>query len=258
VAAKTSIDVREEFKHYQTTATPITLANNIRGYLLEGSKQEPTSELSSVMWEQDNQFYTVKVPVQQRQNLLNIADSMAQAMPIQSLSALPDAPLANPAPQMGAKKNQELTTGILDTRHPVLTTAEQLRQGEVVTNLRYRQSFPPGSDSQTGLTGQPTFGISWGITNNLELTLDAQTVDNSGPVRQGPFSAQRINPDNTGPNFFQEFTLQAKHRLWQNETGTQALSGVVAASLGNAGRPFRFSQATGPVSTDKIIRWLRP
>jgi len=248
VAAKTSIDVREEFKHYQTAATPITLANNIRGYLLEGSKQEPTSELSSVMWEQDNQFYTVKVPVQQRQNLLNIADSMAQAMPIQSLSALPDAPLANPAPQMGAKKNQELTTGILDTRHPVLTTAEQLRQGEVVTNLRYRQSFPPGSDSQTGLTGQPTFGISWGITNNLELTLDAQTVDNSGPVRQGPFLAQRINPDNTGPNFFQEFTLQAKQQLWQDETGRQALSGVVAASLGNAGRPFRFSQATGPVS----------
>jgi hypothetical protein len=249
VAAKTSIDVREEFKNYQTVATPITLANNIQGYLLEGSKQELTSEMSSVMWEQDNQFYTVKVPVQQRQNLLNIADSMAQAMPIQSLSAVPDDPLANPTAQMVVKKNQELTTGILDSRHPVLTTAEQLRQGEVVTNLRYRQSFPPGSDSQTGLTGQPTFGASWGVTNNLEIGLDAQTVDNSGPVRQGAFNAQRINPDGTGPNFFQEFTLQGKYRLWQNETGTQALSGVVAASLGNAGRPYRFFDKTGAIAS---------
>ena len=252
VAAKTSADVQQEFKNYQTAATPITLANNIRGYLLEGSKQEPASGFSSVMWEQDNQFYTVKLPVQEGQNLLYIADSMAQTTPIQSLKGLPETPSTNPAPVTTAEKPQEATqqstTGILDRRHPALTTADQLRQGEVVTNLRYRQSFPPGSDSQTGLTGQPTLGVSWGITNNLELTLDAQTVDNSGPVRQGPFLAQRINPDGTGPNFFQEFTLQAKHRLWQNESGTQALSGVVAASLGNAGRPFRFYKPTGPVS----------
>jgi hypothetical protein len=253
VAARTSADVQQEFKNYQTVATPITLANNIRGYLLEGSKQEPASGFSSVMWEQDNQFYTVKLPVQEGQNLLYIADSMAQTTPIQSLKGLPETPSTNPAPVTTAEKPQEAaqqsTTGILDRRHPALTTADQLRQGEVVTNLRYRQSFPPGSDSQTGLTGQPTLGVSWGITNNLELTLDAQTVDNSGPVRQGPFSALRINPDNTGPNFFQEFTLQAKQRLWQNQAGTQALSGVVAATLGNAGRPFRFSDSTGFVSS---------
>jgi hypothetical protein len=124
-----------------------------------------------------------------------------------------------------------------------------LRQGEVITSLRYRQSFPPGSDSQTGLTGQPTLGFTWGVTNNLEIGLDVQTVDNSGPVRQGAFNAQRINPDGTGPNFFQEFTLQGKYRLWQNETGTQSLSGVVAASLGNAGRPYRFFDKTGAIAS---------
>ncbi|MFB8788744.1 MAG: hypothetical protein U7123_07805 [Potamolinea sp.] len=58
------------------------------------------------------------------------------------------------------------------------------------------------------------------VTDNLELTLDAQTVDNGGPGNQGQFRALRINPDNTGPNFFQEFTVQAKQRIWQNQAGT--------------------------------------
>jgi hypothetical protein len=166
-------------------------------------------------------------------------------------------PSANLVPVTAAGKPQEQISDpvtstpadLLQSRHPVLTTADQLQQGEVVTNLRYRQSFPSETGRDVGLTGQPTFGITWGVTNNLEITLDAQTVDNGGPFRQGPFSALRINPDNTGPNFFQEFTLQAKQRLWQNQAGTQALSGVVAATLGNAGRPFRFSDSTGFVSS---------
>jgi hypothetical protein len=249
VTAKTFLDSQQEFKKYQTTATPVTLANNLQGYLLEGSTKEPASGFSSVMWEQDNQFYTVTLPVQERQNLLNIANSMAQAMPIQSLSTLPETPSTNSAPVTVAEKPQESTTSLLNSRQPILTSAEQLRQGEVITSLRYRQSFPPGSDSQTGLTGQPTLGFTWGVTNNLEIGLDVQTVDNSGPVRQGAFNAQRINPDGTGPNFFQEFTLQGKYRLWQNETGTQSLSGVIAASLGNAGRPYRFFDKTGAIAS---------
>ena len=256
VVAKSSMDAQREFKTYQTAATPITLANNIQGYLLEGSRSKPTSEFSSVMWEQDNQFYTVSLPSPLRQQLFNIANSMAKAIPIERTRTLPEVSSNQPVPiaaEESHKETEDLTKNtptaeLLQNRHPVLTTAEQLRQGEVITNLRYRQSFPPGTSGNVGLTGQPTFGISWGVTDNLELTLDAQTVDNSGPIRQGPFNAQRINPDATGPNFFQEFTFQAKQRFWENEQGTLALSGVAAASLGNAGRPFRFFNATGPIS----------
>ena len=303
VAAKTSIDAQRAFKKYQSAATTMTLANNIRGYLLEGQNKKTSSEFLSVMWEQDDQFYTVMIPAQLRHNLSTIADSMAEAIPIQSTQALPkvssdtsvtvaekspeetqaltrtvptlevsneplnsvntnlveqtkSVPLVQVSPDENADKefsptNDSVTpntTSLLQSRQPVLTTADQLRQGEVITSFRYRQSFPSGTAASIGLTGQPTFGITWGVTNNLELTLDAQTVDNSGPVTQGPFNAQRINPDGTGPNFFQEFTLQAKQRLWQNEEGTQALSAVAAASLGNAGRPFRFFNANGPVS----------
>ena len=238
-AAKTSVNIKQKLFNNYSTSKSIALASNLQGYFLE-TQQERLPHYSSVIWEQDNQVYTVKLPIHEGENLLPIVNSIIQSTPIESL---------NPATtETTSTKPQKTTTSLLNNRQPLLATADQLRQGEVVTSLRYRQSFPPGNDSQTGLTGQPTIGINWGVTNNLELTFETQTVDNSGPVRQGEFLAQRINPDGTGPNFFQEFTLQAKQRLWQNETGTQALSGVVAASLGNAGRPYRFYQATGAVS----------
>ncbi len=129
---------------------------------------------------------------------------------------------------------------IIKNRQPIFTTAHQLKQAEVVINLRNRYFLQSGTARDNGLTSQPTIGITWGVTDDLELTLDAQTVDNGGPDRQGEFNAQRINPTGYGPNFFQEFTLQAKQRLWENKKGTQAISGVVAASLGNADRPFVF------------------
>lgn len=176
---------------------------------------------------------------------LPVGDTIAEAIPIPSTTKLPEVPSATAqSPTTPSRESP------LQNRQPVLSTADQLRQGEVVTNLRYRQSFPGGKASDIGLTGQPTFGASWGVTDNLELTLDAQTVDNGGPGNQGQFRALRINPDNTGPNFFQEFTLQAKQRIWQNQAGTYALSGVVAASVGNAGRPYRFD-ANGIVASGK-------
>lgn len=245
---KNSLDIQQELTTYNTTSQPITLANNLQGYLLE---ELNTKGYSSVIWEQDNQLYTVRFTEQDRQNLLAIVNSVIEAAPIQSLT--------QNVQETSLIKPKKLTITPLNSRQPILATADQLRQGEVINRLRYRQSFPGGSDSQAGLTGQPTFAVGWGVTNNLELTFDAQTVDNSGPVRQGQFLAQRINPDGTGPNFFQEFTLQAKQRIWQNETGNQALSGVVAASLGNAGRPYRFYQPTRAVANgqnNKIVTSL--
>lgn len=256
-AAKSSLKAQGKFKHYQAVATPIALANKIQGYLLEGSQSKLNFDFPSAMWEQDNQFYTVTLPHSLHHQLLSIANSMAEAVPIENARIRPETSFNQPVILTVTEKSTQetedvtknpATAELLQQRHPILTTAEQLRQGEVITNLRYRQYFPPGTEASVGLTGQPTFGISWGVTDNLELTLDAQTVDNSGPIRQGPFKAQRINPDGTGPNFFQEFTLQGKQRLWQNEEGTLALSAVAAASLGNAGRPFRFFTATGPIS----------
>ena len=153
-----------------------------------------------------------------------------------------NSPIITSSFEQSKKQNEIITKNdlLIQNRQPIFTTAHQLKRGEIVTNLRYRHFLQSGSAETDGLTGQPTIGITWGVTDDLELTFDAQTVDNAGPVRQGSFNAQRINPTGFGPNFFQEWTLQAKNRIWQNKKGTQALSGVVAASVGNADRPYRF------------------
>lgn len=153
-------------------------------------------------------------------------------------------PLPSPSAQAPSPGNPSPApvTPLL-TRQPILSTAQQLRAGELLTELRVRQSFPQGSAQQVGLTGQPTLGLTLGVTNGLELTFEAQTVDNSGPGQQGEFRVLRINPGGGGPNFLQELTFQAKQRLWQNASGTQALSGVIGLTTGLASRPFAFSSA---------------
>lgn len=231
----------QKFKKYQAAAAPVTLAKNLRGYLSTAQKQAGAK--SSLMWQQDEQYYTVNLPATSpRQQVIFLASAIAHSSPIQStarLDTLAQAPVSAASEDLRSPLH----------RAPVLTTAEQLRQGEVLVNLRYRQSFPEGNAADTGLTGQPTLGVTWGVTDNLELTLDAQTVDNSGPGRQGRFDVKRINDDDTSPNFFQEITLQGKHRIWENESGTQALSGVVALSTGLQGRPYRFTEANGAIAS---------
>ncbi|MBD1937682.1 hypothetical protein [Microcoleus sp. FACHB-68] len=152
-----------------------------------------------------------------------------------------DAVIIEPAPQSGLRGD------VLRSRPTVLTTAHHLQRGEILTNFRYRQSFPAGSASDVGLTGQPTFAISWGATDNLEITLDAQTVDNAGPGEQGDLQARRTTANGSG-NFFQELTLQAKQRIWQNAEGNSALSGVIAVSRGI--RSYQFFSSENQALTE--------
>ncbi len=248
VSDRKLVTTAKQLKQYQTSATPIALSQSLRAYLFTNS------ESSSIVWEQQGQVYTVKQ--RSPQNLMATAREIANSPLIKSTKALPAtvseglreaAPrqlLAQSTPK--PEKNSPLTT-----RHPVLTTAEQLNQGEILVNFRYRQSFPSGNAADTGLTGQPTVGVTWGVTDNLELTLDAQTVDNSGPGRQGSFDVKRINADDTSPNFFQEITFQGKQRIWENQSGTQAISGVVAVSTGLQGRPYRFTNPTTGAIADQ-------
>lgn len=235
----------QQLKQYQASATPIALNKSLRGYLL-------TSPESSIVWEQQGQVYTLKQQ-SSPQNLMAMARQIANSPALKSTSALPaNASEGSQTPQQLAQSTPApAKKSPLSTRHPVLTTAEQLSQGEVLVNLRYRQSFISGDAADTGLTGQPTLGLTWGVTDNLELTLDAQTVDNSGPGDQGSFDVKRINADDTSPNFFQEITFQGKQRIWENQAGNQALSGVIAFSTGLQGRPYRFTNSTTGAIADQ-------
>ncbi|BAY13733.1 hypothetical protein [Calothrix sp. NIES-2098] len=246
-----NIDIETELKPYHKIAKSVILSHNIQGYLLESTGKNTSSSFSHLIWQQDNQIYKVSFRTKSQQELLAIVNSMVEATPISSTNSLNET-IAQPGKLQAQIEDSPKSSLVIPSRRPVLTTAEQLRQGEILTTIRQRRFFTPGGDRGDGLTDQPTIGFSWGVTDNLELTFDAQTVDNSGPITQGIFNAQRVNRDlvtnrNAGTNFFQELTLQAKQRLWQNENATQALGGVIAVSIGYGGRPFQFLNANDEV-----------
>lgn len=234
VTDKNNVDSVKEYSKYQDSAKNINLKNNLSGYLLNDKLQNDNTEFSQLVWQQDNQLYIVSLKPEYSENLVSIANSIIDAKPIQNQKLL--------ASEIQEESREN--TPIIPNRRPVLTTAEHLRKGEILTTIRTRRFLTPGDARSDGLTDQPTIGISWGVTDNLEITYDAQTVDNAGPGYQGEFKAQRIN-DVGRTNFFQERALQAKYRIWQNENATQAISGVVAMSSGTSSRPYNFVDKNG-------------
>jgi hypothetical protein len=121
---------------------------------------------------------------------------------------------------------------------PTQPTGEYLGQGEVSFNVYNRLFFPPDYiesptfDSDTG--AYPNLGLSWGITDNLQLSFEFHQIDSGTPGRQGEFEATR-NPGDD------DYALEIKQKLWENPTQTLNLSGVLSLSWGD--RDFRFTRA---------------
>ncbi|MEO7966936.1 MAG: hypothetical protein ABIT38_23815, partial [Gemmatimonadaceae bacterium] len=86
--------------------------------------------------------------------------------------------------------------------------------------LRSRAFVIPESVVQ-GLPLQPTLAIWWRPTRRLQLGLDAQTVDNSGPGVQGNYSASRTVPGGGSGNFLQEITYEARGELLDPRSANQ-------------------------------------
>ena len=84
VEPPTSASAQQELQQHLAAATPIELAQGVRGYLLEGNYRKPASIFSSVMWQQDGLLYTVSFLLQERQNILYMARSMANSQPIRA------------------------------------------------------------------------------------------------------------------------------------------------------------------------------
>lgn len=250
----TDIEAAKEFISFQNTGKQVIIAEKIEAYLLDNKQHNSLQNACELMWRQKNQFYKVNLQDNSCENIVKIGNLIAQSAPIEDETELSRVIEQAENIQKSSQDNsQEVTKNpknnlrISNTR-PILTTAEHLRKGEILTTVRHRHFFSSGTAESDGLTDQPTIGISWGVTDKLELTFDVQTVDNAGPADQGPYRAERIN-DQGSTNFFQEWTLQAKQRLWQNQDGTQALSAAIAASRGNDRRPYKFFDATGIVAT---------
>ena len=128
-------------------------------------------------------------------------------------------------------------------------TAKHLGKGAVSINLDTRTFFFPdlvrGAVDNDDTAVNYNTGFSWGITDNLQLTLQFQHVDSSSPVRQGEFTSERTE-DN-------EAAIELKQRIWSNQDETQALSGVIAASWGTRGFMFTRDQESTEINNRDIF-----
>ncbi|MEM8722358.1 MAG: hypothetical protein AAGE84_24210 [Cyanobacteria bacterium P01_G01_bin.39] len=134
-------------------------------------------------------------------------------------------------------------------------TAKYLGNGEVLINLDTRTFFFPnlvegGVDDDDSAVNFNT-GFSWGISDDLQLTLQFQHVDSSSPVKQGEFISNRTE-DN-------EAALEFKGRIWRNAADTLALGGVVSASWGTRGFEFtRDGESTELNNRDTFVSLAVP
>lgn len=146
--------------------------------------------------------------------------------------------LAAPEISQGVAENLsgvEITTP-LQKRHPRFPTAEHLEQGAVTFQIYNRQFFDPSESDAT--QAYPSLGVSWGLSDQTELTFTYHRLDTGGLARQGKFRATRNSKTDNPFLDSQEVTLEVKQRLWQNESETEAISAVLSASVGDRG--FRF------------------
>ncbi|MEP7344600.1 MAG: hypothetical protein ABI877_05020 [Gemmatimonadaceae bacterium] len=110
-----------------------------------------------------------------------------------------------------------------------------LRRGEFEFLLRNRALVVP-ERVVGGLTIQPTLGARWRMTEGIRLTIDAQTVDNSGPGRQGTYLASRVVPGGGSGNFLQEIAVEASAAFLPNDAGVPHL--IASASLSRGVRSY--------------------
>jgi len=81
VDRSTSVSAQRELQRHQALGDYLTLDNNVKGYLIEGSLQNPYSTFSTFMWQQNGMIYSLSFPAIERQSILNMAVSMARGKP---------------------------------------------------------------------------------------------------------------------------------------------------------------------------------
>lgn len=101
----------------------------------------------------------------------------------------------------------------VDGRLYNLVTASHLRAGELVQTQIVRLFKPQPGVNDDLFANQSNQSI-YGLTDDIELTLDLQGVNGTVPGPQGPFIVERRVGVNNG-NFFQDGTFQGKFKLGQ-------------------------------------------
>lgn len=147
VESASSIAAQDTFQRHQETATPITLASSIQGYLLEVQQQSLSQPLSSVMWEQDSTIYTISFLAEKRQNLLEMARSMANATPITAAVATQSPSIDNISLAVEPAEVAFVEPVSTETSHRYFTSAIFLQaQEQNLSDDRQEPSSPNDND----------------------------------------------------------------------------------------------------------------
>lgn len=141
------------------------------------------------------------------------------------------------------------------TPNALLQSVPHVR-GSFSIDLRSRYFLIP-SRVVSGLKLEPALGTHWSPSDRFALTFAMQTVDNSGPGRQGRFDASRTlaRTDASG-NFLQEQAFGARWLVGDSCTGTALVFG---ASVSRGVRSYVLREtATGSVFEGDNQRELVP
>lgn len=111
-------------------------------------------------------------------------------------------------------------------------TAYSLPAGTVIFENRNRLFSNPGDNNDEETALYPGVAVSWGITDQLQITIAGQSVDSGGPGQQGNFNVIREEDA--------EANLDLQYQLWDDPDQGLALSGVVSVAGGR--RQIVFSQ----------------
>ncbi len=82
VEKKTNESAEAELSRHKTKGDRISVANNVPAYLVEGPKQNPPLQFSTLMWQQNEMIYTISFPANERASMLWMATSMATEKPL--------------------------------------------------------------------------------------------------------------------------------------------------------------------------------
>jgi hypothetical protein len=93
VQRKTAASAKRDLDRHKAIGDRIRLATNIEGYLIEGPRQNPSYQFSTIMWQQNDMIYTISFPAFERENIVLMATSMVREQPLSRLGSRPAASL---------------------------------------------------------------------------------------------------------------------------------------------------------------------
>ena len=218
----------------------------------------PATDSESLLAREGYLPHTAPTPLAPQQQRETLAETQERTQPAGESPVSPPSkpsplePTETPTESPPAKKPGPVAAKTTSPTSPLADVAagqpnaRHLKQGDVTLNLYTRFFFIPNSVDQNATGAYPGFGVTWAISNTLELTLQGQLVDSGGPYKQDGFITNRQATENSAKG---EGVLEVKQQLWQQ--ANLGFSGVFSLDWADGGYRFVNPNTGQIVAQDK-------